>query len=324
MIQPSGEIKFRATSNNKSKHLTSSSSNLKRKRIDSSSPPLPSSSTTTTNSPNTQLEALHRLFLSCRSEEFHGPSFLLNNSDNHIQKYCFICQKSSIKRGPSIHCDYCPLTYHLDCLTPPMISLPLSNEKWMCPNHMTPILDRYLLKKKSFSTSDRVKIYHQYSQIEQNTIIQDFTRIKPTKLINNHQFESINISQIPTAIEEFYSKANIEQKSISDIEMNDNKNESEENLSPIESSSVYDPSVWDILQAILNHIVNDHTYEFSSIIETNHRLESLSKNESNTLDTIDTLLQALNEPNYTSEQCTKNKMNDLDTLIVDTKQNQIS
>jgi hypothetical protein len=303
LIQPSGEIKFRATSNTKSKQ----SSNLKRKRIDSSSPP-PS-----INSPNTQLEALHCLFLSCQSEEFHGPSFL---SDNHIQKYCFICRKSSIKQGPSIHCDYCSLTYHLDCLTPPMTSLPLLNEKWMCPNHMTPILDRYLLKKKTFSTSNRVKIYHQYSSIEQNAVIQDFTHIKQSKIINN-------ISQIPKTIEEFYSKANIEQNSISKFEINDNtKEQFEENLSPNESSSTYDPLIWDILQAILNHIVNDHTYEFSSIMENDHIIKSSSKNNQlNTLDTIDTLLKALNEP----EQCTINKMNDLDVLIsTPVEQNQIS
>jgi len=306
LIQPSGEIKFRATSNTKSKQL--SSSNLKRKRIDSSSP------SPSINSPNTQLEALHSLFLSCRSEDFHGPSFL---SDNYTQKYCFICRKSSIKQGPSIHCDYCSLTYHLDCLTPPITSLPLLNNKWMCPNHMTPILDRYLLKKKKFSTTNRVKISHQYLQIEQNTILQDFTHIKQS---NNHQSECINISQIPKTIEEFYSKANLEQKSISEFEINDNTNEQqfEENLSPNESS--YDPLIWDILQAIINHIVNDDTYEFSSIIENDYIIKSSSKNEElNTLDTIDTLLKVLNEP----EQCTINKTN---ALISSTpiEQNQIS
>jgi hypothetical protein len=315
LIQPSGEIKFRATSNN-NKNKQSSSSNLKRKRMNSASPPpasAPAPSSSTTNSPNTQLEALHNLFISCRSEEFHGPSFLSNNSDNHIEKYCFICRKSSIKQGPSIHCDYCPLTYHLDCLTPPMTSLPLSNEKWMCPNHMTPILDRYLLNKKTSSKNNRVKIYHQYSQNEQNIIIQDFTHIKQTKIM-----EHMNISQIPKAIEEFYSNVNIEQKSISEIEIKNNKEQSIENLSPNESSSAYDPSIWDILQSILNHIVNDRSYEFSSVTENDYLTQSsLKNNQSNTRDTIDTLLQALNEPNY---QCTINKTDDLAVG----EQNQIS
>jgi hypothetical protein len=225
LIQPSGEIKFRATSTHKVKHLPSS--NLKRKRTDSSS---------SINIPivnpikiaNTQLDVLHRLFLSCQSEEFHGPS---NDSIYYREKYCFICRKSSIKQGPSIHCDYCPLTYHLDCLTPPMTSLPLSNEKWMCPNHIEPRLDRYLTKKQEISTTQRVKIYHQHSQIEQNSILQEFTSRKQTKdnllsnTINNHRLERIDISQIPKGIEEFYLKANIEQKQICGIETIHHKEE---------------------------------------------------------------------------------------------------
>ncbi len=274
LIQPSGEIKFRATSN-KSKLLL----NLKRKRMDSSPPPQSS----TITSPNTQLEVLHSLFLSCRSEEFHGPSF----SSKHRQKFCFLCRKSSIKQGPSIQCDYCPLIYHLDCLIPPLKSFPLSNEKWMCPNHMTPLLDRYFSRK----TTNRVKIYQQNSPIEGNIIIQDFT---------HHQLPRIDISEIPKAIEEFYFQANNEPKSTNEIRSTE---QSEENLSPNESSSAYDPSIWDILQAILNDIVNNQPYEFSSIIENHpNPIKSLSKPSMNTLDTIDILLQALNETRNDLEQ----------------------
>jgi hypothetical protein len=200
-----------------------------------------------------------------------------------------------------------------------MTSLPLSKEKWMCPNHMTPILDRYLSKKEIFSTNDRVKISHQSSQTEQNIIIQDFTHQQQTKIINNHQLERIDISQIPKTIEEFYSKA----KPISEMEINNNtkKEPTEEELSPNEDSFAYDPSIWDILQAILDHIVNDHPYQFSSITESDYPTKTSTKNESNTLDTIDRLLQVLNEPNSTSEQCTIDKINDLDVAI---EQNQIS
>ena len=263
LIQPSGEIKFRATSK--------PVSNLKRKRVDSSSPP-PSTTTTAITPPNTQLEALHRLFLSCRSEEFHGPAF----SSKHHQKSCFICRKSSIKQGPSIQCDYCPLTYHLDCLTPPLKSFPLSHEKWMCPNHMTPSIDRYLSPK----TVNRVKIYHRNSPVEENIILQDFIP---------HLSQRIDISEIPKAIQEFYSQANNEQKPSNEISSNE---QSEENFSPYESSSAYDPTVWDVLQAILNDIVNNQPYEFSPIIET---FNSPKQPSIATLDTIDTLLQALNE-----------------------------
>jgi hypothetical protein len=103
-----------------------------------------------------------------------------------------------------------------------MTSLPSSIDKWMCPNHIEPILDRYLLKKKKFSTSERVKIYRQYSQIEHNTIIQDFKYLRQTKnhllikTIDNHRLERIDISQIPKVVEDFYLNANTKCKQIDD------------------------------------------------------------------------------------------------------------
>jgi hypothetical protein len=175
--------------------------------------------------PTIQIETLRRLLLSCRPEEFRGPTLPFEDSNYNRentfqknalnwQKFCFICRKSSTNHIPSIHCDYCPLTYHLDCLTPPLTSLPSINDKWMCPNHIEPILDRYLFKKKNFSTSERVKIYRQYSQIEHQTIIQEFTQMRKTKshlltkTLDNHRLERIEYSQIPKVIEQFYQNAN--------------------------------------------------------------------------------------------------------------------
>lgn len=34
-----------------------------------------------------------------------------------------------------VSCDHCPLHWHLDCLDPPLVAMPLFNKKWMCPNH---------------------------------------------------------------------------------------------------------------------------------------------------------------------------------------------
>ncbi|KAI0256535.1 hypothetical protein BJV78DRAFT_1165107 [Lactifluus subvellereus] len=51
-------------------------------------------------------------------------------------------------RRPSLHdtesgqwqsivsCDYCPLHWHLDCLSPPLLAMPPLDRKWMCPNHV--------------------------------------------------------------------------------------------------------------------------------------------------------------------------------------------
>ncbi|KAH9484194.1 hypothetical protein JR316_0003674 [Psilocybe cubensis] len=34
-----------------------------------------------------------------------------------------------------VSCDYCNLHWHMDCLDPPLLTLPPLNKKWMCPNH---------------------------------------------------------------------------------------------------------------------------------------------------------------------------------------------
>lgn len=33
-------------------------------------------------------------------------------------------------------CDYCSLHWHLDCLDPPLASMPAAHKKWMCPAHV--------------------------------------------------------------------------------------------------------------------------------------------------------------------------------------------
>ncbi|RDB21491.1 Uncharacterized protein C2F7.07c [Hypsizygus marmoreus] len=39
-----------------------------------------------------------------------------------------------------VSCDYCNLHWHLDCLDPPMSTIPPLTKKWMCPNHAEQIL----------------------------------------------------------------------------------------------------------------------------------------------------------------------------------------
>lgn len=39
-----------------------------------------------------------------------------------------------------VSCDYCHLHWHLDCLNPPLPTMPLTNKKWMCPNHVERVL----------------------------------------------------------------------------------------------------------------------------------------------------------------------------------------
>ena len=46
-----------------------------------------------------------------------------------------------------ITCDYCPLSWHMDCIDPPMASMPNPARKWMCPTHVEHVLVRIVGKK---------------------------------------------------------------------------------------------------------------------------------------------------------------------------------
>lgn len=201
---------------------SSSASNLKRKRPNCSSSPSLSTALSVPSPPDVpdaHLDLLHRLCLSYQSEEFQGPTALSPDALLR-QPNCFICRKSASTNGPSLQCDYCPLIYHLDCLTPLMTSLPLSTEQWMCSNHFEPAFDRCFFKKKTLGRSNRVKIYNQSSIAIPDMIVQDFPPLSRKKndllsnTISNTQLKSIQVSQIPKAIENYYSKVHASENEI--------------------------------------------------------------------------------------------------------------
>lgn len=48
---------------------------------------------------------------------------------------CYHCSESGLNNKAIINCDYCSLSWHLDCLDPPMPSVKQLGAKWKCPNH---------------------------------------------------------------------------------------------------------------------------------------------------------------------------------------------
>ncbi|XP_013380384.1 PHD finger protein 12 isoform X2 [Lingula anatina] len=94
----------------------------------------------------------------------NAPKKLAHELDNGMvplpARLCFLCSKSC-RVAPLIQCDYCPLLFHMDCLNPPMPSLP--SGRWMCPNHAENLVDEKILK--SVSLSERVKLWDQFSGI---------------------------------------------------------------------------------------------------------------------------------------------------------------
>lgn len=49
--------------------------------------------------------------------------------------FCYKCKCSTLSGAPISRCDYCSLSWHLDCLSPPLPTVKTVGTKWKCPNH---------------------------------------------------------------------------------------------------------------------------------------------------------------------------------------------
>ncbi|XP_050666665.1 PHD finger protein 12 [Leptidea sinapis] len=93
-------------------------------------------------------------------------------------KLCYVC-RGTCRNAPLLQCDYCPLTFHQDCLDPPLTALPTG--RWMCPNHVENFIDWKLVK--SASATERVALWDKFSMpVDQQAIKIDFiTRARHQK-----------------------------------------------------------------------------------------------------------------------------------------------
>ncbi|XP_052832792.1 PHD finger protein 12 [Octopus bimaculoides] len=135
------------------------------------------------------------------------PKKLPHELDNGLvplpAKLCFMCNKSC-RRAPLIQCDFCSLLFHMDCLDPPLTTLPTG--RWMCPNHPENFIDEKLLK--SVSLSERIKLRAKFSgHINMHAVKIDFLKkvhrqSPPFRLkIRHPKRKSISI---PSAIKDLY------------------------------------------------------------------------------------------------------------------------
>ncbi|UZJ56100.1 hypothetical protein CBS101457_005420 [Exobasidium rhododendri] len=52
-----------------------------------------------------------------------------------------------------VSCDFCSLHWHLDCLDPPLASMPSLSRKWMCPNHIEHVLPSERIPKSTANST---------------------------------------------------------------------------------------------------------------------------------------------------------------------------
>lgn len=63
---------------------------------------------------------------------------------------CHKCGESGLYHRTLVHCDYCPLVWHIDCLEEPMFGPKTIGLKWRCPNHVESLLPPGFIKQRRF------------------------------------------------------------------------------------------------------------------------------------------------------------------------------
>lgn len=80
---------------------------------------------------------------------------------------CHKCGNSGTHYRTLIHCDYCPLVWHLDCLAEPMCIPKTIGTRWRCPNHadsLLPLSDVWSRRLTNASVND-VALHSHFARI---------------------------------------------------------------------------------------------------------------------------------------------------------------
>lgn len=71
---------------------------------------------------------------------------------------CHKCGLSGLRKRSLTSCDYCPLSWHLDCLSDLMYTPKTLGTKWKCPNHIENLLPHSLFSKRNFKNASVLDI----------------------------------------------------------------------------------------------------------------------------------------------------------------------
>lgn len=94
-----------------------------------------------------------------------------NLYDKHGNPYlCHRCGNSGLGRKILLHCDYCPLVWHMDCLKDPVYTPKTIGTKWKCPNHYENLLPMNLFVKRNFKDTPIIdaSLHSHFMKIAQN------------------------------------------------------------------------------------------------------------------------------------------------------------
>ena len=165
------------------------------------------------------LAVLANAALATNAEQFGIPYSLSNDNTSlpfdhkHSAQIkprdrCNFCA-TGIINGTLIKCDFCPLSYHLDCLRPPLTVPP--KDKWMCPAHIEHYVDTHLLTSPSLT--ERMRLWRKFARqnVDEETVkLAFFTKnleYRKNCLLENPGVElGRRRVHVPKAVKELYRK----------------------------------------------------------------------------------------------------------------------
>lgn len=85
-----------------------------------------------------------------RSGRYEDPYYTRLFDHRGMLITCVACGRTSEGHRPIVQCDFCPSSWHLDCIDPPLANPPTQKQgserpyhNWMCPNHVKHQLKQY-------------------------------------------------------------------------------------------------------------------------------------------------------------------------------------
>lgn len=123
--------------------------------------------------------------------------------------FCYYCGESGFK-NEIINCDYCSLSWHLDCLNIPMANIKKLGTKWKCPNHiddLAPSIRKFKDQKiisisniKNFEKSGKLPINANYKIINIEEKLKYFKN--EIKSLHNSNNLNLNFSNLTFQLNE--------------------------------------------------------------------------------------------------------------------------
>uniref|UniRef100_A0A914VW75 PHD-type domain-containing protein n=1 Tax=Plectus sambesii TaxID=2011161 RepID=A0A914VW75_9BILA len=121
-------------------------------------------------------------------------------------KLCYMCSRCC-RDALLVQCDFCPLTFHLDCLDPPLAAAP--KERWMCPNHVEHALDQKLLH--SLSLTERMSLWKKHARqpVDELSVKLDFLHKTHTTADDDRSVwhpPKLQRVSVPVAVKDLYRR----------------------------------------------------------------------------------------------------------------------